>query len=221
MKRLPLEWDPPRYQGQRRQLVESLIQKGIQDPAVLAAIGRVPRHLFVEPTFIEHAYEDKALPIACGQTISQPFTVAYQTSLLEVAPRQRVLEIGTGSGYQTAILCELGAEVYSVELERELYERARALLEGLGYVVYLRWGDGRLGWPTYAPFDRILLTAAAESVPPGLFDQLAEGGRLVAPIGRPDGTQQMTVYSKRNGQIHRETKGYFRFVPLRKWGEPA
>ncbi|MCX7606794.1 MAG: protein-L-isoaspartate O-methyltransferase, partial [Bacteroidia bacterium] len=127
------EQDPPRYQGLRRKLVEQLVGKGIQDKAVLQAIATVPRHLFVEPTFIEHSYEDRALPIACGQTISQPYTVAYQTELLDVHPGQKVLEIGTGSGYQCAILCEIGAEVYSVELEKTLFERAKKLLHQLGY----------------------------------------------------------------------------------------
>ncbi|RMF52095.1 MAG: protein-L-isoaspartate(D-aspartate) O-methyltransferase [Bacteroidetes bacterium] len=206
--------DSPRQQGLRRKLVQQLEQKGIKDPAVLAALRRVPRHLFVEPTFIELAYEDRALPIACGQTISQPYTVAYQTELLQVSPGHKVLEIGTGSGYQCAILCELGAEVYSVELERALYEQARERLTRLGYRPFLRWGDGRLGWPTYAPFDRILVTAGAAEIPPALLDQLAEGGRLVAPVGTgPD--QTMLVITRQGNQLKQEAKGLFRFVPLR------
>lgn len=210
--------DTPRYQGLRRRLVEQLAAKGIQDPLVLAAIGRVPRHLFVEPTLREHAYEDKALPLIAGQTISQPYTVAYQTQLLALQPGHKVLEIGTGSGYQTAILCELGAEVYSVELERSLYERTRVLLAKLQYSARLRWGDGRFGWPTFAPFDRILITAGAEQVPEALFHQLKLGGILVAPVGR--GTHQtMMVYRKNlDGSITAEEKGSFRFVPLRAYG---
>ncbi|GIV23138.1 MAG: protein-L-isoaspartate(D-aspartate) O-methyltransferase [Bacteroidia bacterium] len=211
---IPPELDPPRFQGLRRKLIESLEKKGIKDRAVLSAMGRVPRHLFVDPTFLEHAYEDRALPIACGQTISQPYTVAYQTELLQVQPGQKVLEIGTGSGYQCAILCELGAEVFSIELEKALYEQAKKTLARLGYRPHLRWGNGRLGWPTYAPFDRILLTAGAAVIPPALVEQLAEGGRLVAPLG-PGSTQTMVVLTKENGQIHRAEKGYFRFVPLR------
>ncbi|MCS7152857.1 MAG: protein-L-isoaspartate(D-aspartate) O-methyltransferase [Bacteroidia bacterium] len=206
--------DAPRYQGLRRRLVEQLRQKGIQNPAVLRAIEKVPRHLFVEPAFREHAYEDKALPLIADQTISQPYTVAYQTELLDLRPGHKVLEIGTGSGYQTAILCEMGAEVYSVELERRLYMRAKSLLEKLGYRVHLRCGDGRLGWPTYAPFDRILLTAGAEKVPEPLFRQLKEGGLLVAPVAKLT-HHVMMVYRKAGENLVAEEKGLFRFVPLR------
>ncbi|MCX8112679.1 MAG: protein-L-isoaspartate(D-aspartate) O-methyltransferase [Bacteroidia bacterium] len=206
--------DLPRYQGLRRRLVERIQSKGIQDQAVVASIGRVPRHLFVDPALREHAYEDRALPLMAGQTISQPYTVAYQTQLLCVQAGHKVLEIGTGSGYQTAVLCELGAEVYSVELERRLYERAKVLLEKLGYRARLRWGDGRFGWPTYAPFDRILLTAATDRVPEALFEQLSEGGILVAPVGRSS-HQVMTVYRKIGQTLSCEEKGYFKFVPLR------
>ncbi|MCS7188598.1 MAG: protein-L-isoaspartate(D-aspartate) O-methyltransferase [Bacteroidia bacterium] len=206
--------DPPRYQGLRAKLISHLEKKGIKDLVVLTAMRRVPRHLFVDPTFIEHAYSDQALPILCGQTISQPYTVAYQTELLQVHPGHKVLEVGTGSGYQCAVLCELGAEVYSIELERTLYERAKALLKELGYRPLLRWGDGRLGWPNYAPFDRILLTAATEEVPLNLIAQLAEGGRLVAPIGK-ENTQTMMVGTKIKGTMKWEEKGTFRFVPLR------
>ncbi|MCS6789636.1 MAG: protein-L-isoaspartate(D-aspartate) O-methyltransferase [Bacteroidia bacterium] len=207
--------DSPRFRGLRRRLVEKIAARGITDQAVLRAMERVPRHFFTEPTLIEHAYEDRALPIACKQTISQPYTVAYQTQLLAVQPGHRILEIGTGSGYQTAILCEMGGEVYSVELERLLYERAKALLEQLGYKASLRWGDGHLGWPSFAPFDRILLTAGAEEVPPTLFGQLKEGGRLVAPIGKPP-QQIMRLYIKEKGRLICEEKGLFRFVPLRR-----
>lgn len=181
---------------------------------VLAAMEKVPRHLFVESGLWEHAYEDRALPIAGGQTISQPYTVAFQTQLLDIAPGCKVLEIGTGSGYQAAILAEMGAEVYSIERVRELYQRAKALLHDLGYRVHLRWGDGRLGWPTHAPYDRIILTAATPEIPPSLISQLAEGGRLVAPLGAPSSNQTMTVLIKQNGQLHQTQHGYFRFVPL-------
>lgn len=207
--------DTPRYQGLRRRLIGQLRAKGIQDERVLAAMERVPRHLFVHPTLREHAYEDRALPLAAGQTISQPYTVAFQTQLLAVEPGHKVLEIGTGSGYQTAILCELGAQVYSVELERSLYEQAQKLLMRLGYQPFLRWGDGRFGWPTHAPFDRILLTAATDEVPETLFTQLKEGGILVAPVGKT--SQVMTRFKKEKGQIRKEEQGYFRFVPLRRY----
>ncbi len=206
--------DPPRYQGLRRHLVEHLRQKGIRSERVLAAIGQVPRHLFVEPALIEHAYADRALPIGYSQTISQPYTVAYQTELLELEPEQKVLEIGTGSGYQCAILCAMGAQVYSIELERALYQQAKERLHRLRFRPYLRWGDGRLGWPTYAPFDAILLTAGTPEVPPALFDQLAVGGRLVAPIGTGS-HQKMTLFIKSASGLRCEVKGEFRFVPLR------
>lgn len=209
--------DSPRYQGLRRRLVEQLAAKGIQSGAVLAAISRVPRHLFIEPTLREHAYEDRALPIAAKQTISQPYTVAYQTELLEIQPGNKVLEIGTGSGYQTAILCEMGAEVYSVELERTLYDQAKYLLSKLGYSPRLRWGDGRFGWPTYAPFDRILLTAGAETVPETLFTQLKPGGILVAPVGKGTHQIMMRYIKSAEGKIASEEKGAFRFVPLRQY----
>lgn len=206
--------DPPRYQGLRRKLVAHLRAQGITDERVLAAIEKVPRHVFLESGLWEHAYEDRALPIAGGQTISQPYTVAFQTQLLQVEPGCKVLEIGTGSGYQAAILAELGVEVYSIERVRELYERSRRILQALGYKVHLRWGDGRLGWPTYAPYERILLTAAAPEVPPALINQLAEGGRLVAPRGAPHSMQEMICLSKQAGQLQETRHGHFRFVPL-------
>ena len=206
--------DLPLYQGLRRKLVGYLRSQGITDERVLSAVEKVPRHLFLESGLWEHAYEDRALPIAAGQTISQPYTVAFQTQLLQVEPGCKVLEIGTGSGYQAAILAELGAEVYSIERVRELYERSRRILQALGYKVHLRWGDGRLGWPTYAPYDRILLTAAAPEIPPALIMQLAEGGQLVAPRGAPNTTQEMILLTKRNGQLQESHHGHFRFVPL-------
>ncbi len=206
--------DLPRYQGLRRKLVRYLRSQGIADERVLAALEKVPRHLFLESGLWEHAYEDRALPIAGGQTISQPYTVAFQTQLLQVEPGCKVLEIGTGSGYQAAILAELGAEVYSIERVRELYERSRRILQALGYKVHLRWGDGRLGWPTYAPYDRILLTAAAPEIPQALIPQLAEGGRLVAPRGAPHTTQEMIRLVKQNNQLQESQHGHFRFVPL-------
>ncbi len=206
--------DPPRYQGLRRKLVDHLRGQGITDERVLAAMEKVPRHLFIESGLWEHAYEDRALPIAGGQTISQPYTVAFQTQLLEIVPGCKVLEIGTGSGYQAAILAEMGAEVYSIERVRELYQKTKVLLNNLGYRVHLRWGDGRLGWPTHAPYDRIILTAATPEIPSSLISQLAEGGRLVAPLGEPNSNQAMTVLVKKNGQFRQTQHGYFRFVPL-------
>jgi protein-L-isoaspartate(D-aspartate) O-methyltransferase len=179
------------------------------------ALEKVPRHFFLESALWEHAYEDKALPIAGGQTMSQPYTVAFQTQLLAVEPGQKVLEIGTGSGYQTSILAELGAKVFSVERVLELYQRAKSILSHLGYRIQLRWGDGRLGWPTYALYDRILFTAATPEVPPALFEQLAIGGRLVVPLGAPHEVQEMMLFIKAPDQTIRESRhGRFRFVPL-------
>lgn len=208
--------DLPRYQGLRQKLVELLRRKGIQDEAVLAAIAAVPRHLFLESGLWEHAYEDRALPILAGQTISQPYTVAFQTELLAVKPQHKVLEIGTGSGYQAAILAHMGAIVYSIEKSRELYLHAQRILRLLGYAVYQRWGDGQLGWPKHAPFDRILLTASTPVVPPALFEQLAPQGRLVAPIGASNENQEMTLFVKEaDGRLTKTVHGHFRFVPLR------
>nr|BCX01735.1 MAG: protein-L-isoaspartate O-methyltransferase [Bacteroidota bacterium] len=206
--------DSRRFRREREALVQQLREKGITDERVLEAIGRIPRHLFVDSALWPRAYEDIALPIGFGQTISQPFTVAYQTQLLQVQPGDRVLEIGTGSGYQTAILCALGAEVFSMERLPALAERARERLEALGFHPAIRVGDGSLGWPEQAPFDGILVTAAAPSVPEPLLEQLAIGGRLVIPVG--DIQEQYMHRIVRTGpQAWRDEVSYpFRFVPL-------
>jgi len=164
--------------GKRKKLVAELRQKGIVDENVLRAINTVPRHLFMDPAFLTHAYVDKAFPISSGQTISQPYTVAVQTSLLKVKKRDKILEIGTGSGYQVAILAEMGAKVYTVERFRELFMKAQRILTSLGYSADFFYGDGYEGKPLYGPFDGIIITAAATEVPQALLQQLKTGGRL-------------------------------------------
>jgi len=171
------------HKGLRRQLVDTLKVKGINDPAVLRAIGTVPRHAFMDSGFLHFSYKDQAFPIGSGQTISQPYTVAFQTQLLEVKPFEKVMEIGTGSGYQAAVLSEMKAIVYTVERQRELYLKAQRLLSELGYSMHFFYGDGYDGLPSYAPFDKILVTAAAPEVPENLLRQLRPGGILVIPVG--------------------------------------
>ncbi|NOZ29626.1 MAG: protein-L-isoaspartate(D-aspartate) O-methyltransferase [Chloroflexi bacterium] len=187
----------------------------ITDPRVLDAIRRVPRAEFVPPEVREHALSDLPLPIGYGQTISQPYVVALMTQLLRLTPEDRVLEIGTGSGYQTAILAELAREVYSVEAIKALAESARERLQRLGYTnVHIRHGDGARGWPEHAPYDAIIVTAAPEQIPAALVAQLAEGGRMVIPVG-PEFTEQMLyLVEKRQGRIHSQPIAPVRFVPL-------
>lgn len=209
-----------KYQRPRANLVEELRHKGITDERVLKAIGTVPRHLFVEPALRSRAYADEALPIGMKQTISQPFTVAYQTMLLNPQPGERILEIGTGSGYQAAILCELGARVFSVERHAPLLDRTRRLLETLGYRVVTRLGDGTLGWPSFAPYDGILVTAGATNIPPDLLEQLKigdqehPGGRLIIPIGDEQGQVMNRITRIGPNDYEREETNTFRFVPL-------
>lgn len=208
--------DSLRYKGMRKRLVDDIRQKGIRDEAVLEAMNRVLRHAFMDSGFIQFAYRDNAFPIAAGQTISQPYTVAFQTELLEVKEFHKVLEIGTGSGYQTAILLEMGARVYSIERHKELYQKAGDLLGKMGYHPHLFWGDGYLGKESYAPFDSILITAGAPSIPETLKNQLKVGGCLVAPIGE-SGTQIMTrLWKISETKFESETFGYFSFVPFLK-----
>jgi len=206
--------DTYRHQGKRKQLVEKLKTKGITSEAVLKAINRIPRHLFMDSSFEDFAYQDKAFPIAEGQTISQPFTVAFQTQLLELQKGESVLEIGTGSGFQTAVLCELGVQVYSIERQQKLYKLTKRFLEKLGYrPKYLSFGDGYKGLPEYAPFDKIIVTAGAPYVPKPLMAQLKIGGRLVIPVG--DNPQIMTLFIRTaKDKFDKHTYGEFRFVPL-------
>lgn len=203
-----------RHQGKRQHLVEILRDKGITDEKVLAAINKIPRHLFMDSSFEDHAYQDKAFPIAANQTISQPYTVAFQTQLLEVKKGDKILEIGTGSGYQTAVLCELGAQVYSIERQQELYKKTKLFLNKIGYrPKYLTFGDGYKGLPLYKPFDKSIVTAGAPYVPNPLLAQLKVGGRLVIPVGTE--SQVMTLFMRKSAkEFEKKEFGEFRFVPL-------
>jgi protein-L-isoaspartate(D-aspartate) O-methyltransferase len=205
--------DNYKQRGLRKKLVKILEKKGITDPRVLQAIGKVPRHVFFDNALLEHAYQDKAFPIGEGQTISQPYTVAFQTEKLEVKPGDKVLEIGTGSGYQACILLELGARVYTIEYNKKLYDTARTFLPRIGYKPYFYFGDGSKGLPAKAPFDKILVTAGAPVVPESLTKQLAENGILVIPVGARD-KQRMVRIRKKNGRLTKEAFDYFSFVPL-------
>jgi protein-L-isoaspartate(D-aspartate) O-methyltransferase len=202
--------------GKRKKLVAELRQKGITDEDVLRAIDTVPRHLFMDPAFLIHAYVDKAFPITSGQTISQPYTVAIQSSLLRVKKRDKILEIGTGSGYQAAILAEMGAKVYTIERFRELFVKAQSTLTSLGYSADFFYGDGYEGKPQYGPFDGIIITAAAGEVPQTLLQQLKTGGRLVIPVGGT-GSQVMTVVERTGADTFEYSDhGNFIFVPMLK-----
>ncbi|MEX2574161.1 MAG: protein-L-isoaspartate(D-aspartate) O-methyltransferase [Balneolaceae bacterium] len=203
-----------KYTYRRNKLIEKLRGKGIKDENVLSAMNAVPRHSFVDTALEKRAYEDSALPIGKGQTISQPYTVAAQTELLEVAPGNKILEIGTGSGYQSAILCEMEADVFSVERHEELYLRARKILQDLNCRIRIKLGDGTLGWSAYAPYDRILVTAGAPVVPRELIGQLSPGGKLVVPVG--DQEKQMMVRVTRISEDAYEEEHFdnFKFVPL-------
>ena len=200
---------------QRMEFMLTLRQRGISDKAVLRAMDAVPREHFVDARFVESAYADRAMPIACGQTISQPYVVAYMTEQLQVRPNHRVLEVGTGSGYQAAVLSRLAREVVTLERYRTLANSARARLKTLGYDnVEVLLGDGLGGEPLRAPFDRIIVTAAAETIPPALIGQLADGGIMVLPLGPHDGAQELVKLTKSGQGIERESLIPVRFVPL-------
>lgn len=202
------------HKGQRRGLINTLRKKGIQDEAVLDAINQIPRHFFFDSALLSHAYEDKAFPIGEGQTISQPYTVAIQTSLLAVKPGEKVLEIGTGSGYQAGILYCLGAKVYTIEYNEALYERTRRFLPKIGVKVQHYQGDGSLGLPEKAPFDKIIVTAGAPVVPKALLEQLAIGGTLVIPVGDRKSQQMLRLTRQTEKKVLRENFDNFSFVPL-------
>lgn len=208
------------YQGKRKRLVEQLKEKGITDQAVLNAISKVPRHLFFDasterPALLDHAYSDKALKIGAGQTISHPFTVAFQTEKLSVKKGERVLEIGTGCGYQTAVLLEMGAKVFSIERQKELYDKTRQFLPLLGYKpIKLVYGDGYQGLPQFAPFDKIIVTAAAPSIPQELLTQLAVGGILIIPLGEGEEQVMNMVIKKTGTEFDKTAFGKFKFVPM-------
>jgi len=202
--------------GKRKKLVDELRRKGIADEDVLRAINAVPRHDFMDPAFLNHAYTDKAFPISSGQTISQPYTVAVQTALLQVKKRDKILEIGTGSGYQCAVLAEMGAKVYTIERYRELYLKAQRTLASLGYTADFFYGDGYEGKPQYGPFDGIILTAATKEIPEKLPPQLKIGGRMVIPIGNTDSQVMTLVIRKGEDDFEYSAHGSFVFVPLLK-----
>ncbi len=208
--------DTPRHQGLRKRLVDGLKIKGIRNEKVLEAMGRIPRHLFMESSFINFAYKDQAFPIGAGQTISQPYTVAFQTSLLDVQKNDKILEIGTGSGYQAAVLDELGAKVFTIERQKELYQKVQKFLPSLGYSPACFFGDGYKGLPNLAPFDKILVTAGAPYIPEALKLQLKIGGKLVVPVG--DNNRQEMCEVKRVSEDNYISKkhGGFVFVPMLK-----
>ena len=206
--------DTFKHQGLRKKLVDIISKKGIKQQNVLAAIGKIPRHLFMDNAFIGFAYEDNAFPIGAGQTISQPFTVAVQTELLDVKQHDKILEIGTGSGYQAAVLVAMEAIVYSIERQKELFQKTKEFLPKIGYNCKFFYGDGYKGLPTLAPFDKIIITCGAPEIPTALIKQLKIGGKLVAPIGGGD-IQEMQLLEKISDTENRiTTHGKFSFVPM-------
>jgi protein-L-isoaspartate(D-aspartate) O-methyltransferase len=204
------------HKGLRRKLVDQVKNKGITDQRILDAIQKIPRHAFIDSSFLKFAYQDQAFPISSGQTISQPFTVAFQTQLIDIKLYDKVLEVGTGSGYQAAVLAEMGARVYTIERIRKLHQEAQLIHRELGYQIKFFLGDGYKGLPSYAPFDKILITAAAPDIPEELKHQLKTGGILVAPIGNQDG-QVMTKCVRTGEDTFEITKhGNFAFVPMKE-----
>jgi protein-L-isoaspartate(D-aspartate) O-methyltransferase len=207
--------DNYRHRGLRKKLVETIKSKGIVSKAVLAAIESLPRHYFFESSFLEFAYDDKPFPIGAGQTISQPYTVAFQTQLLEIRKGDKILEIGTGSGYQACVLSLMGSRVFTIERHKSLYLKTKNFLPNMGFgAIKVFYGDGFEGLPAFAPFDKILITAAVPFVPEKLFEQLKPGGLIVLPIGG-DEVQTMTVVRKTpEGEMLKQKHGAFRFVPM-------
>jgi len=212
--RRPTE-DTYRHKGLRKKLVDTVRSKGITDERVLSALDKVPRHFFLDSAFDELAYEDRAFPIGEGQTISQPYTVAYQTQLLEIKPFLKVLEIGTGSGYQAVILAEMGAQVYTIERQKKLFDENKSFDYLKRYLsIKAFYGDGYEGLPTFAPFDRVLITAAAPDFPPKLIEQLKPGGMMVLPLGMGEVQRMMRITKLENGALREEVFDNFSFVPM-------
>ncbi len=206
--------DSFRHKGLRKKLVEEIISKGITDEKVLKAIDKIPRHIFMDGAFVEFAYADKAFPIGAGQTISQPYTVAFQTEQLQIKKGDKVLEIGTGSGYQTAVLMECGARVFTIERQKQLYDKVRSTLSEIGYQPNFFYGDGYKGLPAFAPFDKILVTCGAAFIPDTLVEQLKPGGRMVIPVGPGDVQEMNLIVKNEKGEIAITQLGQFRFVPM-------
>ena len=210
--------DNYRHKGLRKQMVDALRTKGITDEAVLAAINEVPRHVFLDSSFVELAYQDQAFPIGSGQTISQPSTVAFQTQLLGIEKGMKVLEIGTGSGYQACVLAAMGAKVFSIERQRNLFFKTKEILEQLPFRVKVFLGDGYEGLPTYQPFDRVIITAGAPCIPEKLIEQLKPGGIMVIPMDNAEGDGQtmVKITKMEDGSLKKEEFGDFKFVPMLK-----
>lgn len=206
--------DTFRHKGLRKIMVDSIRDKGIKDERVLDAIGVIPRHLFMDNAFIQFAYQDKAFPIGADQTISQPYTVAFQTELLELKSHEKVLEVGTGSGYQAAVLKELDTHVYTIERQKELFQKSQEFLPSLGYNCNFFYGDGYKGLPNFAPFDKIIITCGAPSIPDNLIQQLKVGGRMVAPIGEKDIQVMHLIEKVSDKKTNITTHGRFSFVPM-------
>ena len=206
--------DTFRHKGLRQILVDELIGKGISDQSVLSMINEIPRHLFMDNAFVQFAYKDKAFPIGSGQTISQPYTVAFQTELLQLNPYEKVLEVGTGSGYQAAVLIGMEANVYTIERQKELFIKTKDFLPKLGYNCNFYYGDGYKGLDKFAPFDKIIITCGAPNIPEGLIKQLKVGGRMVAPIGNGDVQVMHLIEKLSETEIRTTTHGEFSFVPM-------
>jgi protein-L-isoaspartate(D-aspartate) O-methyltransferase len=205
--------DTYRHKGMRRRMIKALQDKGLTDQRVIEAMEKVPRHSFVDTAFVEHAYEDKAFPIAAGQTISHPSTVAMQSQLLECEPGMKVLEIGTGSGYQAAVLVQMGVKLYTIERQRELFTKTNPLLRKLGYKCETYYGDGYKGKKVFAPFDRIIITCGAPYIPQDLLDQMASNSIMVIPVGEGN-AQEMMLIRRTDGKLSEERHGEYRFVPM-------
>ncbi|MDA3905852.1 MAG: protein-L-isoaspartate(D-aspartate) O-methyltransferase [Bacteroidales bacterium] len=207
--------DTYKHRGLRKKLVDTISRKGIKDEAVLQAINNIPRHLFLDSSFLEFAYQDQAFPIGSGQTISQPYTVAFQTELLEVKQGDTILEVGTGSGYQACVFGEMGAKVFSVERQKKLFDKTKKFLSQFNYRIKLFYGDGYKGLPSYGPFDKIIVTAAAPFVPEELLKQLKIGGRLVIPVDIAKNLQEMACIQRiSENDYEKRLHGQFRFVPM-------
>ncbi|MFD1553457.1 protein-L-isoaspartate O-methyltransferase [Putridiphycobacter roseus] len=208
--------DSYKHKGMRKQLVETLQNKGIQNKEVLEAFMVVPRHFFLDKAFTEQAYTNMAFQIGADQTISHPYTVAFQSTMLEISKGDKVLEIGTGSGFQTAILCELGAKVFSIERQKELFLKTRHLLPKLGYSPKLKYGDGYEGWESFAPFDKIIVTCGAPYIPQKLVEQLKPNGKLIIPVGEGSQQEMILITKSSEGEIKQTREGVFSFVPMLK-----